>query len=79
MPNDPFEQQRRNQATFAALAGVVLVSMAMLGLAALVIPDILMILLVLAGMLVIGLIQYVTWGWMLDKHRIRDEDDPAGK
>ena len=77
MSRDPHEQQRRNVATFAALGGVVFCAMALLGLAALVIPDILLVLLVLAGVVGMGAVQYVTWGWMLDKHRIVDDDDAA--
>jgi len=79
MPIDVDEQQRRNQATYAALAGLVFIGLALLSLAALVIPDILLVLVVLAGMVGIGGIQYVTWGWMLDKYRITDDDDQAGK
>jgi hypothetical protein len=44
-------------------------------LAALVIPDILLILVVMAGVVAIGIVQYVTWGWMLEKYRIKDDDD----
>jgi len=75
MPQDPHEQQRRNTATYGALAGVLLAGLALLALAALVIPDILLILFVLAGVVAIGILQYVTWGWMLEKYRIRDDDD----
>lgn len=75
MPQDPYEQQRRNTATFIALAVVLISGLALLALASLVIPDILLILLVLAGVVAIGILQYVTWGWMLEKHRIRDDDD----
>lgn len=75
MPQDPNDQQRRNTATYGALAGVLLCGLALLALAALVIPDILLILFVLAGVIAIGILQYVTWGWMLEKYRIRDDDD----
>ena len=77
MSREPYEQQRRNTATYGALAGVLLCGLALLCLAALVIPDILGLLLVLAGVMVIGVLQYVTWGWMLEKYRIRDEDDKS--
>ena len=77
MPLDPYEQQRRNTATYGALAGVLLCGLALLALAALVIPDILLILFVLAGVVAIGILQYVTWGWMLEKYRIRDDDDQS--
>ena len=75
MPQDPYEQQRKNTATYGALAGVLLCGLALLALAALVIPDILLILVVMAGVVVIGIVQYVTWGWMLEKYRIKDDDD----
>lgn len=75
MPQDPYEQQRKNTATYGALAGVLLCGLALLALAALVIPDILLILLVMAGVVVIGIVQYMTWGWMLEKYRIKDDDD----
>ncbi len=75
MPQDPYEQQRKNTATYGALAGVLLCGLALLALAALVIPDILLILVVMAGVVVIGILQYVTWGWMLEKYRIKDDDD----
>ena len=78
-PVDRDEQNRKNAATLLALVGMLLAGLALLGLAALVIPDILKILLVLAGMIGIGLIQYLTWGWMLERNRIHDDDenDPA--
>ena len=75
MPQDPYEQQRKNTATYIALAGVLVCGLALLALAALVIPDILLILLVMAGVVAIGIVQYVTWGWMLEKYRIKDDDD----
>jgi len=75
MPStDPEEQYRRNAAMFLALVGMVLAGLALLGLAALVIPDILNVLLVLAGLLLIGLIQYLSWGWILDRDRIQEDD-----
>jgi uncharacterized membrane protein YqjE len=79
-PVDRDEQNRKNAATLLALVGMLLAGLALLGLAALVIPDILKILLVLAGMIGIGVIQYLTWGWMLERNRIQDddEDNPTG-
>jgi hypothetical protein len=77
---DPDEHNRKNAATLLALVGMLLAGLSLLGLAALVIPDILKILFVLAGLIGIGLIQYLTWGWMLDRNRIQDddEDNPTG-
>ncbi len=77
MSQDPNEQRRRNTATYGALAGVLFAGLSLLALAALVIPDILLIMLVLAGVVMIGFLQYITWGWMLEKYRIRDDDDPT--
>ena len=75
MPQDPLEQQKRNVATFGALAGLLFVGLGILALAAMVIPDILNVLLVLAAFLVIGVIQYVLWGWKLDRYRITDDEE----
>ncbi len=75
MSRDPLEQQKRNVATFGALAGLLFVALGILALAAMVIPDILNVLLVLAAFLVIGVIQYAIWGWKLDRYRITDDDD----
>lgn len=74
-PVDQDEQNRKNAATLLALVGMILAGLSLLGLAALVIPDILKILLVLAGMIGIGVIQYLTWGWMLERNRIHDDDE----
>ena len=75
MSQDPNEQRRRNTATYGALAGVLLAGLLLLTLAALVIPDILLIMLVLAGVVMVGFLQYITWGWMLEKYRVHDDDD----
>lgn len=78
MSQDPRDQQRRNTATYGALAGVIFAGLSLLALAALVIPDILLVLLVLASVVFVGILQYVTWGWMLEKYRIHDDEDPRG-
>ena len=75
MSRDPSEQQKRNMATAAAMAGLALGGMALLGLMALVIPDIVWVVAVFAGLMVIGAIQYVLWGWRLDRYRISDDDE----
>ncbi|MBC8288823.1 MAG: hypothetical protein H8E37_00755, partial [Planctomycetes bacterium] len=74
-PVDPEEQSRKNAATLLALVGMLFSGLALLGLAALVLPDILKIFLVLAGLIGVGVLQYVTWGWMLDRNRIDDDDE----
>lgn len=78
MSHDPHEQQRRNTATYGALAGILFAGLSLLALAALVIPDILLILFVLAGVVAVGFLQYITWGWMLEKYRIHDDDERPG-
>ena len=75
MPRDPDDQQKRNLATAAAMTGLVLASLALLGLMSLVIPDIIWVVAVLAGLMVIGAIQYALWGWRLDRYRIKDDDE----
>jgi len=77
-PVDPEEQSRKNMATLLALVGMGFCALALLGLAALVLPDILKIVLVFAGLIGVGVLQYVTWGWMLDRHRIDEDDDKPG-
>ena len=74
-PVDPEEQSRKNTATLLALVGLGFCGLALLGLASLVLPDILKIVLVFAGLIGVGVLQYVTWGWMLDRHRIDKNDD----
>ena len=54
---------------------LLLAGLLLLTLAALVIPDILLIMLVLAGVVMVGFLQYITWGWMLEKYRVHDDDD----
>ena len=75
MSRDPLEQQKRNMATAVAMAGLLLGVFALLGLMTLVIPDIIWVVAVFAGMLVISGIQYVLWGWRLDRYRITDDDE----
>lgn len=78
MPPPSNSQHERNAATFAALFGLLVACGALLGLAALVIPDILFVMLVLAGVTGLGALQYVLWGWRLDRFRVADdEESPA--
>jgi hypothetical protein len=69
------EPDNKNMATAVALAGVILSGLALLGVMSMVIPDIIKILLVLLGLLGVGLIQYLIWGWRLDKNRIKDDEE----
>ena len=75
MSRDPHDQQKRNMATAAAMAGLALAGLALLGLMSLVIPDIIWVVAVFGGLMVIGAIQYALWGWRLDRYRIPDDDD----
>ena len=75
MPRNEHEKQQKTAATALAMVGVGLSAFAILGLAALVIPDIFKILLVLAALLAFGFVQYALWGWKLDRDRIQDDDD----
>ena len=72
---DPDPEHRQDMGTAAALAGVGLAGAAILGIMSMVIPDISKILLVLLGLIGIGVIQYLIWGWKLDRNRVRDDDD----
>lgn len=41
-----------------------------------VMPAITKVILFIAAMVGIGILQYVCWGWKLDRDRIHDDDDP---
>lgn len=74
---DSQPQEGRNAATFIALIGVLICSLGLLALVALVIPAFLWVLAVFAGLVGIGMLQYVLWGWKLDRDRLPDDgDDP---
>ena len=74
MPSPPLPDQDRNAATFGALFGLLICCAGLLCLAALVIPDILFVMLVLAGLIGLGALQYVVWGWRLDRYRVSDDE-----
>lgn len=58
----------RNTATFSALAAVVFVGLGLLGLVALVLPQVLWILLIASGMGIFAVLHYVLWGrWLMTK------------
>jgi hypothetical protein len=71
--NDP--ERNKNLGTAIALAGLTLAALALLGIMSMVIPDIIKILLVFLGLIGIGLIQYVVWGWSIVRNRIRDDEE----
>jgi hypothetical protein len=74
MTDDPLRESR-NTGTFAALLGLVVVSLFLLGIAALVVPQILGVVAVIALFLGIIPLHYVVWGWWLPKV-LRDDDPP---
>lgn len=75
MSNRSTSDHDRNAATFGALFGLLVCCVGLLGLAALVIPDILFVLLVLAGIIGLGALQYVVWGWRLDRYRVSEDEE----
>lgn len=75
MPPPDTSHHQKNAATLAALAGLLVSGGALLALAALVIPDILFIMLVFAGVLGLGALQYVVWGWRLDRFRVDGDEE----
>ena len=73
MTDRPSHDQR-NTATFSAMAIVVFVSLGLLGLVALVLPQVLWILLIAAGMGLFAVLHYVLWGrWLTAKLREEEE------
>jgi hypothetical protein len=74
MSDDPLRESR-DTGTFAALLGLVVVSAFFLGLIALVIPDILWLVLVVAAFGGSVALQYLAWGWWLPRV-LKDDDAP---
>lgn len=76
MPANKDDKTRRNVATLVALIGLLATGVAILGLVMMVLgPAVSVIILVTATMIGIGALQYVTWGWKLDRDQLRDEGD----
>lgn len=76
MPSEQTPDSHRNSATAVALLGLLICAGGLLGLVVLVIPGFLQVLLVMAGFALLGGLQYVLWGWKLDRDRIQDDDPP---
>ena len=77
MTDRPSHDQQ-NTATFSAMAIVVFVSLGLLGLVALVLPQVLWILLIAAGMGLFAVLHYVLWGrWLTAK--LRKEEEQSDK
>lgn len=68
-------QQQANVATFAALLGLLLLASALMGLVALVLPQVQGLLLVVFGGIGFFAFHYVVWGWWLPK--VMPQDDEA--
>lgn len=70
--SDRSSDDQRNSATFAALAMVLLVSFSLLALVAMVLPQVLWMVLIVIGLALTVVMQYLVWGrWLLSK--LRDE------
>ena len=63
-----------NAATAIALLGLLLISAALLGLMALVLPQLLGILIVILIFAVPAAFHYLVWGWWLSQARERERD-----
>ncbi len=75
MSGNDEEKARRNAATVIALFGLLAVSGVMFGLVLMVLgPAVSVLVLSLAAMIGVGALQYVTWGWKLDRDRITDDE-----
>ncbi len=74
MPDRPSDDQR-NSATFAALMMVLLVSGGLLGLIAFVLPQVLWIGLVAAGLGLSVVVHYLVWGRWLSSVLREESDD----
>lgn len=65
----------KNSGTFLALFSLLVVAFALLGLAALVMPQILGLLLVVCGFLFFGVFHYLLWGWWFTADSRPDEEE----
>lgn len=73
MADKPSDDQR-NSATFAALAMLVLISAGLLALAAIVLPQVLWLVVIVIGLGLSVVLHYLIWGrWLMSK--LRDEED----
>ncbi len=73
MADKPSDDQR-NSATFAALVMLVLISAGLLALAAIVLPQVLWLVVIVIGLGLSVVLHYLIWGrWLMSK--LRDEED----
>jgi hypothetical protein len=77
----PGRQPQSNSGTILALFGVILIGGALLGLVALVMPQVMGIVVVVGGLFIVPLVlHYLTWGWWLSQMKDeRAEDESAIK
>lgn len=64
-----------NGPTLLALFALIAVALGLVGLSAMVLPQILGFAVVICGFVVIGLLQYVVWGRWLPRDPVDDDDD----
>ncbi len=84
MSDDERNKREADQRTLLALAMLVFAALGLLALAALVMPHLLGVILVVGGLLVFGTGHYLVWGWWLPQYldrrdADRTEDDPTKK
>jgi hypothetical protein len=66
-----------NAPTILALLGLLAIGAGLLGLIALVLPQVFGLLAVVLGFFAFGAIHYLLWGWWLRPVPIEDETDPG--
>ena len=73
--NSPTTRNQSNAGTAIALGGLFLMSAAMLGLMALVLPQLLGVVLVILIFAVPAAFHYLIWGWWLSQSRQAESED----
>lgn len=77
MTDDDRSKREADQRTLLALALLVFAALGLLALAALVMPHLLGVILVVGGLLVFGTGHYLVWGWWLPQYLDRRDADRA--
>jgi uncharacterized membrane protein len=75
--NSPTPRSQSNAGTAIALLGLLLISAAILGLMALVLPQLLGVLVVILIFAVPAVFHYLIWGWWLSQMRDTAPDDES--
>lgn len=65
----------RNMGTFVALAALLFIGMAFLGLLAVVFPKAVWLVVVVFGFAMMGLVQYLTWGRWLSRNLAEEDEE----